>query len=524
MPTESPGLQSQFSRTQQSALITANAAANESSAAATAGQNERVGGIFPKETSASAKCCFFSVVTAPPASGQTSALPLIQTFDINKKVDSAMHEQGLSKATANQEALLHYARQATEAELPFVAKQLATLKVLMEAKDPGTLAKEIKLLDASGEFGSHASRLANYLESKDFDVQQGTFANDSGLSVGKPATFCPMPQDRHVLMRAMDIVSTNFAGRTVTGKPYAEYLVPDTLKGQGVFPPGPDQEILPQEQYAQLFGSQPNFTFYAHLAVQKDGIENLTSLVRSQPELAGAELNPAQFAKAKPHLVVTASPAESKDFVSQCTFPQGEWHITLPEKVLDQIQYSDKHDVEDPEKLQKFIFVQEMGTGNILLSVHLDTTFHHSTPLAGVPTATAGELDGYVYKDEDGKFKLKVDTYVNKSGHYHPSLESMAALRDILIQSGLDATKVNFKAITREPIVLNLLKEWNSGSEIPSRLPKFMGNAYTTTLNQASAQLRQIIGGPSLGSGALSKATFSAPALAASTARSHQAA
>lgn len=515
MPIESPMLPNRvrFQDTAALAPVSDNAGRAGSDSAT---NSTRMDGIFPKVADIAARANSGSGATAmPDAANQPEVFQLIQTMDVSGKVTRAMKKAGLDKSTASQSQLMHFARQQMEAEIPFVAKQLAVLSVLMGAGDPVTKAAEIKVLDGAGDFAIHADRIAGYLSDKNFSAEQGEFKNNSGLTMDSPKTFCPMPNPRHVLMRALDIQTREFEGRQITGKPYADFLVPDTPKGQTVFPPA-DGPLVSEEQYAQLFGEHLDFVTHVHAAIEKDGAKNLQSLLNSNPRLEGEELESVNFAKAKPNWVLTATPAQSKEFVSRCSFPDGEWHIELPEKVLEQIEYSEKHSLEDPDKEQKFIFVQEMGTGDILLAVHLDTTFHHSTPLAGVPTATAGELDGTIYKDDNGKYQLKVKTFVNKSGHYFPSLQSMAALRDALIKSGLDPRKVDFTAITRDSVVLELLEEWNSDDSVPSRLPKGLQNIYSSVLNTQISVLEEILKGPSIDIGRLtlnSNGAASAPVL-----------
>lgn len=503
MPTESPMLQNRvrFQNAAAFAPVSGNAGRAGLNSATS---STRMDGIFPKVANIAARANPGASATAmPDAANQPEVFQLIQTMDVSGNVTHAMSEVGLDKSTASQSQLMHYARQEMEAEIPFVAKQLAVLSVLMGAGDPITKAAEITVLDAAGDFGIHAERIAGYLSDKDFSAEQGAFENNSGLTMGSPKTFCPMPNPRHVLMRALDIRRIEFQGRQITGKPYADFLVPDTPKGQTVFPPAEGQPLVPQEQYAQLFGEHRGFVEHVHTAIEKDGAKNLQNLIETSPHLEGEALDSVNFAKAKPNWVLTATPAQSKEFVSRCSFPNGEWHIELPEKVLEQIEYSEKHSLGDPNKEQKFIFVQEMGTGDLLLAVHLDTTFHHSTPLAGVPTATAGELDGTIYKDDNGKYQLKVKTFVNKSGHYFPSLQSMAALRDALIKSGLNPRKVDFTAITRDQVVLELLKEWNSDDSLPSKLPDGLDNAYSSELNTQISALNEILNEPSVEFGRL---------------------
>jgi hypothetical protein len=89
------------------------------------------------------------------------------------------------------------------------------------------------------------------------------------------------------------------------------------------------------------------------------------------------------------------------------------------------------------------IFVMSPG-GEIFANEHKPGLFHHSSFLAGMPTASAGEL-------QVKKGQLKALT--NKSGHYHPGAEQTYQVLNELKERGipLSSFKVNLSIPDGKP-------------------------------------------------------------------------
>lgn len=430
-----------------------------------------------------------------PTPKMIAKLPLIQTLDIAATVDSAMAIQGMSKKGASLQQILSYAKAAiNNEEIPSIVTQLALLEVILSSNKPPTeVAETIKASSTDKLYNSYLDTILDYLSQQTIDPKTKLPINASGLITKPHKTFCPMPQDKHIVMRALDQMKTTFAGREVTGKPYADYLDPKTTAGKTVFPPSENQALVNDERYAQIFYNDLNLLFHVCMAIERDALQNYQQVMRDNPHLLNTNLEPTIFSKIKPNLVVTATPEESDSYTAKCTFPNGKWHIELPDIVLEQLEFSESHDLNDPEKSQRFIFVEELGTGNIKLATHLDTTFHHSTALGGAPVATAGELMGKIVKNDQGKYCLVVDEYIGKSGHYLPALSSMAEFRNTLIHSGLDSTQIKFTAVTRNNEIINLVKQWGQDSELSLLPQRLEDGRYTEEINKAILEFKTIL-------------------------------
>ena len=430
---------------------------------------------------------FFTLDLRQKSASDTISYDLIKTFDIPNEVIKSLNHGGNGDLRAlTRSELLSLSQQLTSVENKFIAKQMAVMVRLTQGDEsPQAIAQKINDSALDPEYKQAATSIAHYLETHQFNPETQTFINDSGLTMSAQSAFCPMPNERHTIMRATPHFSTDYYGHLIEGKIYADFLNPEHDLGQTVFPPGDDQSIVTLEDYVALSATQPNYLMEVSMAVQKDALNEFHNALRKNPELIGSEIPKPLFADLKPKLVYTAKSGESQAYIGKCHFPtegkaKGEFHIELPDIVAEQMNYSEKHssyeiqsanDLDD-EKTLKFIGVMDLGTGDLLMSTHLDRTFHHSTPKGGSPVATAFELDGPVYKNADGKMCVKVTKLVNKSGHYLPPLFTMAKFRDALISSGLDATKTKISTVSRDDQTNAAMGRWNTSSNNPSVLPK----------------------------------------------------